>query len=247
MAAAEHSADPRKVGRDDVEARLKIKGIWAAAEEELAADAVAAQAAAREGLAVSDAELQEAFDDFRRSLGLHKADDTNRWLREQGLRTEQVEAYVEALVVADKLAASRVDDRQVESFYAQNPARFEYARVSRIVVADQGAANELALSLREEGEDFARLARSHSLDLETRIGGGFVGLITRDDTGGLPQADADRLFAAKAGEVVGPIRLENNYCLVRVEETGRRELDDGLRADIRAALYRQWLAEQMSK
>src|SRR2546423_8203721 len=47
-----------------------------------------ATAAKREGLSVSEDELQQAADDYRRSLGLHKAEGTHNWLRQNHLTAE---------------------------------------------------------------------------------------------------------------------------------------------------------------
>src|SRR3954452_25450809 len=81
----------RKIPRAQVEARLKLSGAWDEAVEQLAEEALATEAAAQEGVSVSDEELQRQFDSFRASRELHKAEDTHRWLQSAGLTVEQVE------------------------------------------------------------------------------------------------------------------------------------------------------------
>ncbi|MFV2066423.1 MAG: peptidyl-prolyl cis-trans isomerase [Pirellulales bacterium] len=234
----------REITEEDVVSRLKIGGAWFGALAELSNEALVRQAAEQEGLSVSDDELQKAFDDFRLSRGLHKADETHRWLTDEGLTVDEVESMLEAGILSQKLAEEVISDDAIDSLYEQNPREFEYAQISHIVVRQQGAAEELALSVREEGEDFANLARKHSIDQATRSGGGFVGLVTRSDTAGIPDDVADRIFAAAAGDVIGPFPLGENRGLVRAEEVGRRPLDDGLRAALRAQLFGGWLAQR---
>jgi hypothetical protein len=60
----------------------------------------------------------------------------------------------------------------------------------------------------------------------------------------LPQDVADRIFSAKAGEIVGPFQSNGVACIVRVEECGRLKLDKPLRERIRATLCEEALAER---
>lgn len=224
--------------QDEIVARLKLNGAWFAAEAELAEEKLVAKVSADEGITVSDEELQQEFDGFRDSQELHKAEDTHKWLELSGLTVEQVESWLESGIQQAKLADKLIEDGQIEAYYSQNPNEFEYAQISQLVVADAGAAGELAISIRDEGEDFAKLAKQHSLDQSTRQGGGFLGLISREDAGGLPGDVADRIFAAAVGEVIGPFELPGEvHCLVRVEEVGRGELDDDVRASLRDQLF----------
>jgi parvulin-like peptidyl-prolyl isomerase len=234
----------KNITQADVVARAKITGAYAETTLELARDAAAASAAKELGVKIDDKELQSAYDDFRRACQLYKAKDTEAWLQQSGLKVEDIENYLEAGLLREKIAQKLVPDAQVDRYYAENPREFEYARVSHIVVKDRSAAEELALSLREEGEDFTKLAKSHSQDEETRCGGGYRGLVTRDNTLGLAEDVADRIFAAKAGDVVGPFQSNGVCCLVRIEESGRLPLDQDLRGRIRAELCEETLAEK---
>jgi peptidylprolyl isomerase len=233
-----------KVSNADVIARLKISGAWQSAMSELTEERFLVQEARKQGLSISDAELQEEFDEFRRSRDLLKADDTLRWLESEGLTVEEVESCLEAAILASKLSEKQIDAKQIESYYKQNPKDFEYARISHLIVEEEGAAKELALSAREEGEDFSKLAREHSLDESTKLGGGYVGLLTRDDAADLPKDVADRIFSAKKGEILGPFKMENGYCVVRVEERGSRPYDEGLQSALRDELFGRWVAEE---
>jgi len=234
----------RQITQDDVISRLKLNGAWYGVLAELSGEAQLLQKADQLGLSVSDDELQQEFDDFRRARELEQADDTHKWLNSAGITVEQVESGLEVGILADKLAEKLIDDGQVEAYYNQNPKEFEYARVSHLVVDEEGAAEELALSVREEDEDFAKLARKHSLDKSTGCGGGFLGLMTRQETTGLPQDAADRIFAASQGEVIGPFALpDRGHCLVKVEEVGQRVLDDDLRLALRQQLFGQQMSE----
>jgi parvulin-like peptidyl-prolyl isomerase len=234
----------KKIDQGAVESRLKLSGAWFGAVAQLQSEALVAQAAQKEGLSVSDAELQKEFDDFRLSRGLEKADDTLAWLKSAGLTVDDVEGFLEAGLLANKVAKKVISDAAVDAYYKQNPQEFEFAQISHLVVSDGGAAQELALSAREEGESFADLARKHSIDKGTSAGGGFLGRITRLAVNGIPADVADQIFSGRAGDVVGPFPTGKAHCVVHVLEVGRRPLDEGTRAAVRSQLFGQWLAER---
>ena len=234
----------KTITQANVIARLKITGVFAETALGLARDAAAAAAAGDLEVSIPDEELQAAYDDFRRECNMLGASETEAWLEQSGLTIEDVEAYLEAGLLRQKLAKELISDEKIDSYFAQNPSEFDYAKVSHIVVGDKNAAEELSLSLKEEGEDFAALARTHSIDKATSCGGGFRGLVTRDDTLDLPEDVADRIFSAAAGDIVGPFESNGSSCLVRVEESGRLPLDDSLRDRIRSTLCEELLAEK---
>jgi len=236
--------EDKTITQADVIARAKITGAYADTALALARDAAACKVADDLGIKISDEELQSAYDDFRRACDLHKAKDTEAWLKRSGLTVEDIECYLEAGLLRQRLASELVPKEEVESYYAQNPREFEFARVSQIEVKDQSAAEELALSLREEGEDFATLARKHSIDPQTRCGGGYRGLVTRDEAQNLPEDIADRIFSANPGEIVGPFASNGSSYVVRIEECGRLPLDESLRSRIQATLCEEILAER---
>ena len=234
----------RKITQCDVIARLKLDGTWQQTLDQLTREAHLARVAQTEKVQVADSELQTAFDDYRLAIGLEKAIDTQRWLQDSGTSIEHVESMVESDILYDKLAEKLVPAKEIEAWYNQNPQLFDYARISTLAVKTKGEAEELALSVKEESEDFHELARKHSIDEETRAGGGYVGEITRDEAAGLSADAADRIFAATETEVVGPFELPGGtYCLVRVLEVGRSPLDESTRDQIRHQLFEEKMAE----
>lgn len=233
----------KAISQSEVIARLKIKGHYSAAVVELTREAAAKKSADDLGASVSDDELQAAFDDFRRSLGLNKADETEQWLSGLGIVVEDVEQMLEAAVRRSKIAARLVPDEKVEAYYAENPKEFEFAQVSHIAVRERNVAEEIVYSLKDDGEDFASLAKSHSIDEGSKFGGGFRGTVTRQNTLGLPDDVADRIFSASVGEVIEPFEDGGAYYVCRVDNAGRSPLDSGLKENLREMLLERALAE----
>lgn len=93
-------------------------------------------------------------------------------------------------------------------------------KVSHIFIKDEGRANEVA-ERAKKGEDFAELAKQYSEDTKSRDNGGDLGWISKGqlvaDNQMLPEFD-EAAFAAKNGEIVGPIKTNPGYEIAKVED-----------------------------
>jgi parvulin-like peptidyl-prolyl isomerase len=74
---------------------------------------------------------------------------------------------------------------------------------------------KLLVRLNDGAADFARLASDTSDDLGSKVKGGDLGEFPR---GQMVKPFEDAAFAAKAGEIKGPIRTKYGYHLIKVEE-----------------------------
>jgi peptidylprolyl isomerase len=201
------------------------------------------QEAARRGIGVTDAELQQAADAFRTQHGLREAAATRRWLRENHLTTAAWERLLEEDVRARKLRAA-LTDAAVEPFFAQRRLSFDAATVSHILVGDEHLARELRAQVADDGVDFHALARQYSEDATTRPAGGYIGPVGRD---ALDAAEEPAVFAAQPGDVVGPFAAGSRWRLILVEAVHRAVLDEPARERIRAILFDEWLDQERAR
>jgi putative peptide maturation system protein len=222
---------------------LMAKGELQPLIEEAIQTALIATAAKREGLTVSEGELQRAADDYRRSLGLHKAAGTQNWLRQNHLTIEDLESSLERTLLTQKLA-NRVTRGQVEKHFAQNAGHYDQAELAHIVVRNEGMANELLSKIRDDELSFAELAREYSIDAQSKDVGGSLGLVSRST---LNPAVASAVFAAHDGDVVGPVKTDMGFHLVKVKAIRRAQLNADTAATIRQELFGDWLQDQARK
>ncbi|HEV3023173.1 MAG TPA: peptidylprolyl isomerase [Pirellulales bacterium] len=209
--------------------------------KEAAAERVLLQHAAREELSVSDTELQQAADQFRHRHGLSGAEQTHRWLAREGLTIEDFEAGLERELLLAKLKQHLTGPQVANRFHARRD-RYARAALRLIVVASEGIGRELLAQIIEEGQDFAALARKHSLHGPSRLAGGSLGVVARYD---LPADAADAVFAASPGNVVGPLPGPDGFRLILVEELLPPELDDETQEVIRQELFDAWLNDRL--
>jgi putative peptide maturation system protein len=222
---------------------LKVSGNLSALLGPVVEGKLIASAAKKEGVSVKDDELQQAADDFRRGAGLHKAAETQRWLKQSRLTAADLESSLENVLLRQKLEEKLTQGR-VEEHFARNRAQYDQAQLTHLVVAKEGLANELLSQIQEEGIEIADLALKHSLDQGTRRAGGYLGLVSRGD---LRPAVASAVFSAQPGDVIGPLKTDRGYHLIKVEAIHRAELNQATAAAIRQELFSSWLQEQVWK
>lgn len=145
-------------------------------------------------------------------------------------------------------------DQQVAQTYEERRAHMqvpEKRHLRNIVVTTVDQANQIRAQL-ASGADFAALAAQNSLDETTKIKGGDLGEVTRDQ---LEKPYADAAFATSPNTVFGPVQTDHGFNIGQVLDiTPAIPLSlDQVREQLRADLldqYRQnawntWLSQQL--
>jgi len=201
------------------------------------------EGAAERGISVTPEELQRAADDFRLARDLEDVEATETWLLQNYLTFEEWEEILEFETLRQKLIQVLVADK-VERHFAENRLLFDTAVISHLVVEDEGVASELRAQIIDDEVDFHLLARQHSIDKNTRMAGGYVGLVAR------PGMDAEvesGVFGGKPGKVVGPIHTRDGWELIRIESLHPGELNIETRQKIEASIFEEWLKKRREK
>ncbi len=192
------------------------------------------------GLSVSAEQLQQAADAFRRRQGLASTEQFQAWLAGQGRSLLDFEASLERDLLIDQLKDHLTRER-IPAHFAANQAGYACAGLRLILTPRQDQAREVLMQIREEGRDFAELAREQSLH-SSRFQGGWLGLVRRRQ---LPPAMAEAVFAARQGDLVGPLAAVAGFHLFLVESIAPAELDAQTMALIRHELFDAWLADTL--
>ena len=110
-----------------------------------------------------------------------------------------------------------VTDQAIRTLYEEQLKRARLTdeiHARQIVVASLADAETVKKQL-ASGASFEALATERSIDAATRFNGGDLGYFTTDV---MPDAYDAALKTAKAGDVIGPIKVEAGYALVKVED-----------------------------
>ncbi|REE56402.1 foldase protein PrsA [Paenibacillus taihuensis] len=157
-------------------------------------------------------------------------------MKEQlGLTREGVHDDAKYRLLLDKVAVRSVDvtDAEIDAYIADNKEQYSartQLHLAWIVVPDRKTADEVLDKL-SDGEDFALMARTYSIDSDTSENGGDLGYIDADD----PFADQAMLEAAgglSVGGVTGPITVDLGQAIIQLlEKKTEKEMSNSRQRD----------------
>ena len=218
---------------------LKLTGQFEALLEQFVRDRLAMLGAKKVGIQVSEAEIQERADQFRRVRGLHRASDTNKYLDAMRITLDEFEAFITASLYQEKMMRKVCDDEAVQGYFKLNSPKFDSIEVSHIVLDSEPKAKEMIAVLRDDPGSFDEMAREHSI-AETRERGGLIGKVLR---GSLRPDVESKVFNAAAGDLLGPFASGDRtaFEIFRVNATHPARLDDDTATEVRRLLKEEWL------
>ncbi len=218
---------------------LKLTGQFEALLEQVVRDRLTALGARKAGIKVSEAEIQERADQFRRVRGLHRASDTNKYLDAMRVSLEEFEAFVTDSVYQEKMLRTVCSEQAVQGYFKLNSPKFDSVEVSHMVLDSEAKAREMIAVLRDDPESFEDLAREHSI-ADTREQGGLIGKVLR---GSLRPDVEGKVFNAAAGDLLGPFVSADRsiFEIFRVNARHPARLDDDTATEVRRLLREEWL------
>lgn len=205
------------------------------------------QQAKRLGVTPSAADLDKTRKEFEAQTqaggGLEKAAGA------QGIVQDGINELVE-LVTLDRMLAEKlvkdspISDEELRTLYEENAAELDTARPAHILVKSESLAKKI-LARVKAGEDFATLAKKYSIDTANKDKGGDL------DTGPrgrfVPEFDK-AVFDAKAGDVVGPVKTEFGFHIIKVLERATFESSkEAIRAQAGPTIGHERLLAEINK
>lgn len=143
-------------------------------------------------------------------------------------------------------------EEDIKTFYEQNANRFRSAeerRASHILIdLSEGKekalakANDILAKVKANPADFAKLAKENSADTGSAAEGGDLGFF---GTGMMVPEFEKAVFAAKKGDIVGPVETEFGYHIIEV--TDIRGQSQKTLADVRDEIVRLYQEQESQK
>ena len=218
---------------------LKLTGQYEGLIEQLVRDRLTVQAAKKAGVRVSEEEIQERADQFRRVRSLHRASDTNKYLDAMRVTLDEFEAFIIDSLYQEKMMERVCSDQAVDSYFKLNSPKFDSIEISHMVLDAEGKAKEMISVLQEDPDSFEEMAREHSI-ADTRERGGLIGKVLR---GSLRSDVEAKVFNAAVGELLGPFVSGDRsvFEVFRVNSKHPARLDDDTRTEVKRLLREAWL------
>ncbi|WP_148213729.1 peptidyl-prolyl cis-trans isomerase [Alicyclobacillus acidocaldarius] len=189
--------------------------------EELIANALIEQAAAKQHVTATNAEINQQLTAIEMQNGITSDAQLNSLLAQNHMTKAQFLNQIRDNILASKLAEAQVHvtDKQIASYYKQNASMFtvpETRKIAIIAVKTKADA-EKALTEIQSGTPFASVAKSVSIDAATRSKGGLLGTFSLDELKAGDPAIASTAFALKAGAVSDPVKVQGGYDIVQCQ------------------------------
>ncbi|MDJ0772152.1 MAG: peptidylprolyl isomerase [Mastigocoleus sp. MO_167.B18] len=191
---------------------------------------------------LNSAIVEQAAIDFRLKNQLTEPQRFQEWLVKNNTDYTTFHESISFGFKLDKLKVL-VTEGKISEYFIERKIFLDRVVLSRIIVDTQELAEELQTQI-QEGVSFEQLAREYSLT-DDRILNGMMGAVSR---GTMPDVLRAAVDIANAGDLLGPIQLEERYGLFRVEQFLPATLEDTqLKKALQNELFEKWLAEKIQK
>lgn len=195
----------------------------------------------QEDLDISPAVIEQAVIDFRLEQQLTDPQKFQEWLSSNGLDYATFHKQVASSFKLEKLKA-QITEPKLQEYFIERKIFLDRVVLSRIIVNDKELAEELKSQILE-GSRFEQLAQEYSV-ADDRILNGMMGAVSR---GQMSDALRALIDLASPGEIIGPIEIEQWYCLFRVERFLPASLEGQLKQELQNQIFEQWLGDKMQK
>lgn len=197
---------------------------------------------ANNGLEISPPEIEQYIVEFRSNNQFISDDEFQSWLIQQDLDFTAFYDRVAMGLSVEKLKAQIAEPKLVE-YFIEKKMLLDQIVLSRIATNSQQLAEELKEQILEQQLTFEQSAQEYSLT-EEKIFNGMLGLVSR---GSLPDGLRTAIDLAKPGELLGPLEIDEYWCLFRVEKLLPAALEGNLKEELINTIFEQWLAEKIEQ
>ncbi len=191
------------------------------------------QLADKEGIKVTDAEVQKTTEDTKQQvLAGGQFKDFDAFLQAYNLTPDAFDALMREQTLYDLMLAAHGGPDTVEQIHARH-----------ILLSDEATAKEVKAKL-DAGADFAELAKTYSIDTSNKDNGGDLGWFPRGQM--VPEFD-NAAFALQAGQTSDIVKTDYGYHIIRVDERGERPLQEPMASQYHQQQFADWLNAERAK
>jgi parvulin-like peptidyl-prolyl isomerase len=189
---------------------------------------------------VTEDEIQNIGDTFRKENKLYGEAETIQWLEYQRITPEEWSKGICMQLLSQRLK-EYIGANNADTTYMENKDNWRRVALSQILVADLAMAVKISKSIREKSDSFCTLALEHSKGKQSKENGGFAGIRFVAEL--FPEVAA-AIDKAPVGEVLDPVKSKLGYHILRVEKWYSPEFNE-VKDFISEYLFQSWLNEKI--
>lgn len=197
----------------------------------------------RKDINIDDKQVDFAIMNFMQQSQLIDPNRFNEWLKTNNITYEFFRSQIVLGLKIDSLKNKVITKPDLEAYFTKQKELLQKVVLSRIILANKDKAESLKAEIVADQSKFNALAKEHSLT-EDKVANGMMGPLR---IGSLPTILKNNLAAAKEGDLIGPIEIENRYCLFRVDGFVNPTLDEPLQQELHNQLFEQWFRNKLSQ
>jgi parvulin-like peptidyl-prolyl isomerase len=195
----------------------------------------------RQDITIDSLVVDQSITDFRVQSQLLDNADFRQWLASNKMGYEEFQQQVEFRLRVEVLK-DEIYNKSVDEYFQQRKHLWDHFTLSRIILKDLSAAESLKETLVVEPDRFSDFAQEYSI-LEDRAIGGFMGSVLRRQMPDILQAEIDN---ANIGDVIGPLHIDNVYCLFKLQGFTPSSLEESaIQQAIRHELFELWISSKL--
>lgn len=191
---------------------------------------------------VSEDEIQEFGDNFRKENKLYGESETLDWLSAQQIDAEDWSKGIYLQILTQKIKEAVVG-ASVDSYYMSNRSSCRRVALSQILVSDLTIAMKIVESIRNKNESFCALALEFSKGKQSKENGGFAGIKFVAEL--MPEISL-AIEQVEAGYVLDPVQSRLGYHILRVEKWFPPALNE-IRDSLIDYLFQSWISDRMNE
>src|SRR5699024_5414832 len=156
---------------------------------------------------VSEEDIDKELEDLKEQVG----DEFDQVLAMQGVTEDELRTDIKANMLQEQAITEdiEIDDEELKEYYDRMNTEIE---ARHILVEDEDKAKDIKKKL-DDDEDFAKLAKKHSVDEGSAEEGGDVGYFS---VGSMVAAFEDAAFTMEIGEISDRVQSAFGYHIIEV-------------------------------
>ncbi len=201
--------------------------------------AIAQEIQSNSDLTSTEETVDRLLSEFRQNRDLGDDAVFDAWLQQNSLDNENLTATLLDQWTLKQLMG-RICQPRLQEYFIERKPQLDQVKLSCIVVQEEELAKELHEQITQEGASFEQLAQQHSLT-DNRYSGGKIPPVARES---LSEDLRIELSAVYPSEIVGPLLIDNRWCLFRLDAVMPAALEGEVEDQLQAELFQEWLRDR---